>query len=215
MWHSSSCLAAARGTFLFLCVQITRILSGPRAHISGPFGKWHFIHNRSRSSWESKDKHNYVVLSISYMTSLIIAASGDGWEGEYGFLLIRLRMQLTHHQVSSPSGHTHTHTHVHKPSCPVRLHILEFSRGKPSSLLLLSTGPSTGSCSRALKACGCRIDSGFCCRREESIKQSIQTIQRWQTDEYHWKGNHSLQSFKCSLLSHKTWYRKILYQLWA
>lgn len=42
------------GTFLFLCVQITGILSGPRAHISGPFGKWRFIHNRSRSSWERK-----------------------------------------------------------------------------------------------------------------------------------------------------------------
>lgn len=88
---------------------------------------------------------------------------------------------------------TQTHARAHKPSCPVWLYILEFSWGKPSSLPLRSTVPSTRSCSRALKACGCRVDSDFCCCREESIKQSIQTIQRWQTDEYHWKENHSLQ----------------------
>lgn len=143
-----------------------------------------------------KNKHNYVVLSISYMTSLIIPASGDGGEGEYSLWLIRLRMQLTHHQVLQSirtHRHTHAHTHVHKPSCPAWLYILEFSRGTPSSLLLLSTVPSARSRSRALKACGCRVDSDFCRCREESIKQSIQTIQRWQTDEYHWKENRSLQ----------------------
>lgn len=66
MWHSSSCLEAVRRTFLLLCLQITCILSGPRAHISIPFQKWDFIHNRCHSSWDRKEKHNYMVLSISY-----------------------------------------------------------------------------------------------------------------------------------------------------